>query len=270
MVFVTGYGQMCNNILQFGHLYAWGKEHNMTVIAMRFCYKYPYFNINKHKHYHWFTYLFSKYGASLKLIPTVSFWEEQDVTQENINKLFQNKHSLVTGWQLRDYDAFLRHKDELKELFGFNEKVKKQVGKNLPKKKEQILRLGLHIRRGDYIRWMGGNYYYTDEEYINVIQKVLKLFPGKNIELVIVSNDKALQQELYKKKIPAAIYFMSGNPGEDLYALSTADYLIGPPSTFSLVASLYNDSPLYWILDKNLPLTLESFKPFEYLFKRII
>ena len=37
MIFVKGYGQMCNNILQFAHAYAYGREHDIKVVAMRFC-----------------------------------------------------------------------------------------------------------------------------------------------------------------------------------------------------------------------------------------
>ena len=36
---------MCNNILQYGHAYAWGREHGRETVSMRFCYKYPYFAI---------------------------------------------------------------------------------------------------------------------------------------------------------------------------------------------------------------------------------
>lgn len=51
MIFVTDKGRMCNNILQYGHLYAWGREHSVGTVSMRFCYKYPYFSI-RHKRWH--------------------------------------------------------------------------------------------------------------------------------------------------------------------------------------------------------------------------
>ena len=48
MIFVTDKGRMCNNILQYGHVYAWAREHGRKSISMRFCYKYQYFKILLH------------------------------------------------------------------------------------------------------------------------------------------------------------------------------------------------------------------------------
>jgi hypothetical protein len=270
MIYVKGYGQMCNNILQFGHLYAWGKEHNLPVIGLRFCHKYTYFAINKKKNYNWATYLYAKYGAKWKLIPTISFLKEEEVNSQNINQLVNAKYSYVKGWYLRDYNIFLRYRDELKEMFSFNEKVKRSVKKSLPPKALDTIRLGVHVRRGDYKIWMDGNYYYSDEEFIKVIQRFIDLFSESTVEIVVVSNKKDICKEQYKASIASDIHFLSGNPGEDLYALSVCDYIMGPPSTFSLMASFYNDTPLYWILDKNKDLAKDSFKKFDYLFQHII
>ena len=40
MIFVRDKGRMCNNILQFGHVYAWAREHDRKAVSMRFAYKY--------------------------------------------------------------------------------------------------------------------------------------------------------------------------------------------------------------------------------------
>ena len=270
MIFVAGFGQMCNNILQFGHLYAWGRKRGISVIALRFCYKYLYFAISKTKHYHWFTYLFAKYGAKLRLFPVVSLPEEEDVSPEKIAFLQKARFVLIKGWGFRDYDAFLAYRDEIKNLFAFRRELTLKVDKCLPALKENVLRLGVHIRRGDYKTWMSGHYYYSDEDFIRVIQLFHALFPDNSIEILIVGNEKKLPQEKYRAGLPEPIYFLSGNRAEDLYALSTCNYLIGPPSTFSLTAAFYNDSNLYWILDKNQPLSKESFQKFDYLFRNII
>ena len=36
MIFVKGYGQMCNNWLQYAHIYAWGLENGVNTVSMRF------------------------------------------------------------------------------------------------------------------------------------------------------------------------------------------------------------------------------------------
>ena len=45
MIFVHDKGRMANNMLQYGHVYAWGREHGRTTMSMRFAYKYPWFHI---------------------------------------------------------------------------------------------------------------------------------------------------------------------------------------------------------------------------------
>ena len=65
------------------------------------------------------------------------------------------------------------------------------------------------------------------------------------------------------------VVFPDGNPGEDLCLLSHCHYLIGAPSTFSLVAAMYRDLPLYWIEDADAPLTEASFRRFDDLFQHI-
>jgi hypothetical protein len=53
--------------------------------------------------------------------------------------------------------------------------------------------------------------------------------------------------------------------------LSECDYLIGPPSTFSLVAAMYRDIPLYRMDTADATqMTQEDFRLFDYWFRRIV
>ena len=64
---------------------------------------------------------------------------------------------------------------------------------------------------------------------------------------------------------------MGGNAVEDLYMLSECDYVIGPPSTYSLVAAMYRDIPLCRMDQvKDGQLSLSDFKLFDYWFRRIV
>ena len=270
MIFATDKGRLCNNILQFGHVYAWAKEHGKDAIAMRFCYKYRYFAVCESKHYNWITYLFAKYSAKLHLLPTISFMEKEDFNDENIARLKACKNVLLVGWYFRDYEAFLRRQEEIKTMFTFRTKILQRVNKRIPLPNPERIRLGVHIRRGDYKNFYEGKYYFSDEDFIKIIQSFCRLFPQNQVEVVIVGNEENLNTELYNVALPVKIYFPQGNAGEDLYALSTCHYLIGPPSTFSLMAAFYNDANLYWIFDKNIELQKNSFRKFDYWFRNII
>jgi hypothetical protein len=269
MIYVTGFGQMCNNILQFGHLYAWGKEHGVKVIGMRFCYKYPFFKISSQRGYHWFTYLWAKYGARCGLIRSLTFEDEASLSPANLNLLLQARFVVAGGWQFHDYEAFLRQKEALRDLFAFRPSLVRKVNASLPAAGAGI-RLGVHIRRGDYVRWQQGRYFFSDEDYLKLIRSFAANLETSQLQILIATNDPSLSLETYREALGAAVYGLSGNAGEDLYALSTCDYIMGAPSTFSLVASFYHDTPLCWIFDKQQEIDRRAFRSFDYLFRHII
>ena len=60
---------MCNNILQYGHLYAWGREHGRRTVSMRFAYKYRYFRICHTAYHNFLVYVVAKYAAKWGLLP---------------------------------------------------------------------------------------------------------------------------------------------------------------------------------------------------------
>ena len=65
MLFARDKSQMCNNLLQYAHVYAWGREHGRTTIAMRFSYKYKFFKISRTRLASFPLYLFAKYMSAL-------------------------------------------------------------------------------------------------------------------------------------------------------------------------------------------------------------
>jgi hypothetical protein len=210
---------------------------------------------------------------------------------------------------------FLKYKPEILQLFDFLPEVKASVAERFantekfipvsPKgegkrdsihsplrENKRVLRLGVHIRRGDYKTFNGGKFYYSDYQYVKVIKQFLSLLYGHHLQgtgglseapsvaIYICGNDPTLDKDYYRQQLSTlngplsietpSLSFPDGNPGEDLCLLSQCDYLIGSPSTFTLVASMYHDTPLCWLIDINEPITFDSFKHFDYLFRHII
>ena len=85
---------MANNMLQYGHVYAWGREHGRTTMSMRFAYKYPWFEICDTRHHNFPTYLFAKYGAKMGLIPTVHF-DQEDGDYSHEEQMMLEKRMIV-------------------------------------------------------------------------------------------------------------------------------------------------------------------------------
>ena len=272
MIFVRDKGRMCNNILQYGHLYAWGREHGRSTMSMRFAYKYCYFRICHTRYHNFFFYLLAKYAAKWHLLPVADFGLDAPAAdyaaQERL--LLTHRHLVAEGWYARWYDLFLKYKSEIISLFTFDEEVCRRPDLLLSSLPEGVLCIGLHIRRGDYRRWYGGRYYYSDEQYINVVKGHLSTLPEKRVALLVCGNDPELDEAAFRQAFPdATVLFPKGNPAEDLYLLSRCDRLIGAPSTFSLVASMYRDVPLYWIEDPAVVPSAHCFGHFDQLFQQI-
>lgn len=279
MIYVRDKGRMCNNILQYGHLYAWGREHGRKTMSMRFAYKYQYFRICDTPHHHFATYLFAKYAAKLGLMPVVQFNDINEDTTPQEQVMLTRRHVLAEGWCVHWFDLFLKYKQEIIRLFEFKDEVKQTVDALLAQQPESDILLGVHIRRGDYRTWQGGRYFYSDEQYLAYIRQFLAMHSGKRVSVYVCGNDPELDTEKLRLALTAPannrpcaceVVFPQGNPGEDLCLLSRCDYLMGAPSTFTLVASMYRNTPLCWIMDANKPLSSDSFDYFDYLFRHII
>ena len=267
MIFVKGYGQMCNNILQYAHIYAWGRENNIKAISMRFSYKYQYFDICNLKYHNWFVYTIAKFLIKTHLIKHLWLEDAKDVTPKAVERLKKAKMIALSGWGFRFPELFFKYEDEIKSLFRIKQEITDRVDDYLSACESSDIRLAVHIRRGDYARFAGGIYYFDDEVYIRNIREFVSLFPGKKVSIFICTNDKKLDVDSYKEKLGTDnIHLFRGNEGEDLYLLSQCDYIIGAKSTFSLMASFYHHLPIYFIPDKNASLLLKNFKHFEDLF----
>jgi hypothetical protein len=245
---------------------------------MRFSYKYQYFHICHTSLTGFGWYLFAKYMAALKLLPTASFKHSDCDRAALERKMLRHKHIVVSGWNVRFYDLFLKYRKEICELFTLDEQYTAPVKARMASPSvmssevETSLALGVHIRRGDYAQWQNGQYYFDDAVYAAHINRFAELHPDKTIHVFLSTNDSQVSAEAYQQACPkVVIHHFKGSAPEDLFMLSECDYLIGPPSTFSLVAAMYRDIPLYRmdVADEQ-QMTPESFRLFDYWFQNIV
>ena len=277
MIFARDKSQMCNNLLQFAHVYAYGREHGRHVLSMRFSYKYPYFRIRHTGHTSFVLYLLVKIAAALRLIPTANYRPGCD--REALNRFVdRHRHVVVAGWEVRHYDLFLKYRNEICDLFRIDEAYTLPVlAKMRILDEDKGVRLGLHVRRGDYAQWADGHYFYDDATYAAYVRAFARLHPGETVHVYISTNDAALTAERMQQLVKSgtqdgnvSVHLLGGNPAEDLFMLSMCDAVIGPPSTFSLVAAMYRDIPLCR-MDRAKAETLaeEDFRKFDYWFRQI-
>lgn len=264
MIFVKGYGQMCNNILQYAHLYAFGREYGVTTISMRFAYKYRYFKLCKQRLHCFPVYLIAKLLIATHLIECI----KKDNTPEIVERLRTAPVIASCAWHCRFPELFMKYESEIKDLFTIHPPICKKVDEWMNDLPSADIRLGIHIRRGDYAKWQGGKFFFDDNVYLREIQEFKALFPGKTVSVFICTNDRNLDFAKYQQAHPQT--FLSRGSGiEDLRLLSQCDYIIGVKSTFSLVAAFYRDLPLHWIEESTERLSLDGFRHFKQLYMTV-
>lgn len=93
-------------------------------------------------------------------------------------------------------------------------------------------RCGLHIRRGDYATWRDGAYFYPDSLWQQLCEQ--QLAGGAQVHLFTNEPQGALCRSL----VELGAHLVGGSAAEDLIAMMAMERVIGPPSTFPVVARM--------------------------------
>ena len=179
--------------------------------------------------------------------------------------LFQNSFlsrffsiNIVGGWDFRSHQLTTKYRQELSNTYSLSTLLSDRERSFLSSlnsvKQNGSIILGVHVRRGDYSTWKGGIYFFNDDFYRKHIESLRLEFSslGKSVYVIVCSNDSS-----------------PPNCGEDFLCqrswyvdqlcLQQCDYIVGPPSTFTLWASYVASIPYVHIVDKNQRISLSSF-----------
>lgn len=116
--------------------------------------------------------------------------------------------------------------------------------------------IGIHIRRSDYKSWAGGRYFFDDQTYSRVINDMRALIEAQTqcSCMFVLFGDEPITIE------PEADVMISGHQWHEDHALmGICDYVIGPPSTFSIWACFIGGAKLLHLQTADQNVTLESF-----------
>jgi hypothetical protein len=277
-------GQLGNRLLLFANFIALAIEHNLTVLNPAFeeyaeffvgtasdflcCYPAPYFTIAGNK------FIRNKYYKFIKYFNSKKIWKTQEITREkpfnwvNYQDIETLKHTSTIcfqgwlfrdGWFVEDLPKLHKYADPIRAYFAPLERYRINVDRLILNVKNNAdIIIGIHIRQGDYDRHQRGRYFYKTEQYLEVMNSLVKLFEGNKIKFLICSN---LQQN------PSLFddfncVFAKSHLIEDMYALAECDYIVGPPSSYTMWASFYGEKPLYTIKNVDKAINLNDFVHF--------
>ncbi|MEG4205552.1 alpha-1,2-fucosyltransferase [Microcoleus sp. Pol7_A1] len=277
-------GQLGNRLLLFANFIAWAIEHNLTVLNPAFdeyaeffvgtardflcCYPPPFFTAAGNKFVRSKYYNFIKYLSNKKILKTQEITRKKPFSWLKYQEIEQIKHRSIVafqgwlfrdGWFVEDVPTLHKYADQIRAYFAPLERYRINVDRLiLNVKNNSDIIVGIHIRQGDYAQHQKGRYFYTTEQYLEVMNSVVRLFEGKKIKFLICSNYSQNQSLFDKFKCE----FGSAHLIEDMYALAECHYIVGPPSSYTMWASFYGDKPLYMIRKVNKTINLKDFVHF--------
>jgi len=177
-----------------------------------------------------------------------------------LSSIKNNQVIIANGYYFVDYFNLLRHADKIKEYFVPLAKHTSKINSLVNKARESCdILIGIHIRHGDYKRYLDGKYFYGIDDFINIMRNTEKLFPGKKAGFLVCS-DGSHNGDRFSE---FTVTFGTNHIIEDMYSLALCDYIAGTPSTYSIWASFYGNVPIYRIKDVHKEFTLEDFILYE-------
>jgi hypothetical protein len=255
--FIYANGQMCNQLFVYSQYLPESRD------AYKIALLFPKFKIQ----------LFDKLDKSI-VIPFYPKWilrkRSYSTYKKIVDRIFDNYFiirffgiivSVIPGVELVISDvSSCRSLPSQKSVKLFEPNVEtmnrvNQIFEN--KKSKNAVLIGIHIRRGDYRNFRGGEFFYSIEDYYQIMLGIDKLF--ENVVFFISSNedfDVNVFNDIKCFRIKNATQI------EDMAGLSICDYICGPPSTFSAWSSLYNNVPVYFVKNLNDEIRLDSFKKY--------
>ena len=280
IILLGGSGQMCNQLFNFSAFISNAKENNYDLTCFGFEKYYSFFDTINEKLIHrnirfnnpnLFNYINKKFYAKLISIIRIieSYFDIKcfglyEKTGDLNSLLFSSKINnhdrlYISGWPYWDVQNFIKHSDYIRNIFTPRELYLKTSNDFINKQKNISNTLvGVHIRRTDYKQYEKGKYFFSDDQYLQIIESIQKQFVSININpLFIIFSDE-------KVTINSNKFLITHSHMDaicDLIAMSQCTYLLGPPSTFSMWASFYGVVPHYWIIDINQEVLLEKFSP---------
>jgi hypothetical protein len=271
IILVDAPGQMCNRLWSAASWISYCNENNYYLIWLGFYeyikgFKLKEKNSNIYVLYGFWPNIINMYISKLCVLAcrTIYFFDSGFgylnflYTEKSIENFKKSKMGILVmeGWpSIKPNNSLIYGYDHISSLF----QVLKPPA--LSWKSNSVIKIGIHVRKGDYKNFKDGMFYYEDEVYVkNVLHLISQLnLDTQNISIFIASNcDNS--KNIIKNKLPFHTLTNDfGTDVDDLFALSQCQFILGPPSSFSCWAAYMGRSKLAFILNPHNLLSLTDF-----------
>lgn len=262
ILYLARTGQMCNQLISLSMIYALGKEFKQDVICpvidpiLKEYFEFGNENdVTKVRMFSSPVWELAK--DVVKIYRRISKRTDQKrYDPSKPNKVIQVFTSRIA---FLDEKIYINHLDEIRKYFALKKEIVSHCRSLINQIEEDgATVIGVHIRRGDYKDFLNGKWYYDDNIYLHWMQEISK---KQKTKFVICSNEKVDLK--YYEKHDLEVYSLGKNSIEDICLLSLCDYVMGPPSTYSLWAALLGNKKRLILEDRNAEYSMNDFKTLE-------
>lgn len=285
MILVLGKpGQLGNRLFLFANFIAFSAEHGTTIAYLGFDdfandFDGPRRDIwSRHPPTHGFipptilrricysaAYRLARAGRALRLstrslrfLTLSDIWADAyDLEDPTFLELVSAKLLITDGWLFHYRSGLSKHKVTIRRfLRPRGELLQRSRALAERARQDGDVLVGVHVRRGDYDRFLEGKYLYEYDHYERWMKRLSEVLAPQTVSFLVASDEDLGGASLSR----AGVHFATDSPVVDLYALAECDFLVGPPSTFSIWASYYGGVPLRMMTDPLATIELEDFK----------
>lgn len=149
----------------------------------------------------------------------------------------------VRGWLFRNPVGIVKHRSAILSRLTPNSAVERRVTTLVERARagrEHLI--GVHLRRGDYVEWLGGKLVISEARANEAVRELLERRGMRATSTrVLVCSDAEIDLSAFRG---VGVMRSTGSAIEDLLALARCDVILGSNSTFGGFASYYGDVPL--------------------------
>jgi len=169
-----------------------------------------------------------------------------DLSDPAVRRSFREcSWSLQAGWKFRDWTAFEKHADAIRDFLRPAKQFAAPSEKFLEKiRQSHAVVIGLLMRQTDYRGWAGGKYFRTSAKYRQIIDSLWERFGSDSA--ILLTSDERQDQSLFNHP---NIYWAGGTAGAGHFMnsfsqLSMCDIVVSVPSTFAAWAAFLGNTSL--------------------------
>lgn len=241
IVIDNNYG-LCNKLWSVLNPVLWSIKNKKRSLFFSYDINYKYFPELLLNRYLWFPLIYTGHYLGYRIATRIHHKLKKIKKQNRFAS-----SSIWYGWadihnEISDEDIKI-----IRRIFKPSKRITLKIKKRFREEKSnhEII-IGVHIRRGDYATHENGRYYYSIFEYKDIMKILREKFKSKEVKFFIASNEIINPDDFSELNI----FYFGESAIVDLYSLAECDYIIGPPSTFSMWASLYGGKLQSFIMHK--------------------